>query len=81
MGGKIKISGRTITVRQGKSKKVPIIHEIIFDRIEAGTYMIASKAFSVAPTEILGNFITVPLMPFFASAEIYPFLIFIFLVV
>ena len=42
LGGKIKISGRTITVRQGKSKKVPIIHEIIFDRIEAGTYMIAS---------------------------------------
>jgi len=42
LGGQIKISGRTITVRQGKSKKLSIIHEIIFDRIEAGTYMIAS---------------------------------------
>jgi UDP-N-acetylglucosamine 1-carboxyvinyltransferase len=42
LGGQIKISGRTITVRQGKSKKASIIHEIIFDRIEAGTYMIAS---------------------------------------
>ena len=38
----------------------------------------ASKAFSVAPTEIVGNFITSPFNPFFASAIIYPFLIFIF---
>ena len=41
LGGQIKISGRTITISEGKSKKKPIIHEIIFDRIEAGTYMIA----------------------------------------
>ena len=34
----------------------------------------ASKAFSVAPTEIEGNRIFVPLRPFFASAYIYPFL-------
>ena len=30
----------------------------------------ASKAFYVAPTEIEGNFIFVPLSPFFASATI-----------
>ena len=42
LGGQIKISGRTITISEGKSKKIPTIHEIIFDRIEAGTYMIAS---------------------------------------
>ena len=41
LGGQIKISGRTITIYEEKSKKKPIIHEIIFDRIEAGTYMIA----------------------------------------
>ena len=42
MGGQIEISGRTITINESKSKKLPIIHEVIFDRIEAGTYMIAS---------------------------------------
>ena len=42
LGGQIKISGRTITIERGKSKKLPIIHEVIFDRIEAGTYLIAS---------------------------------------
>ena len=42
LGGQIKISGRTITISEGKSKKLTIVHEIIFDRIEAGTYMIAS---------------------------------------
>jgi UDP-N-acetylglucosamine 1-carboxyvinyltransferase len=42
IGGQIKISGRTITISEGKRKTLPIIHEIIFDRIEAGTYMIAS---------------------------------------
>ena len=42
MGGKIKISGRTITINESKKNKLPITHEIIFDRIEAGTYMIAS---------------------------------------
>jgi UDP-N-acetylglucosamine 1-carboxyvinyltransferase len=41
LGGQIKISGRTIIINGGKSKKKTIIHEIIFDRIEAGTYMIA----------------------------------------
>ena len=38
---------------------------------------VASKAFSVAPTEIEGNLILVPIKPFLASAIMYPFLIFI----
>ena len=38
----------------------------------------ANKAFSVAPTEIEGNLIFAPVKPFFASAIIYPSLIFIF---
>ena len=42
LGGQIKISGRTITISECKSIKASIIHEIIFDRIEAGTYIIAS---------------------------------------
>ena len=42
LGGKIKISGRTITINESKIKNLTINHEIIFDRIEAGTYMIAS---------------------------------------
>jgi len=42
LGGKIKVSGRTIVVKKKKIKKKLIHHDIIFDRIEAGTYMIAS---------------------------------------
>jgi UDP-N-acetylglucosamine 1-carboxyvinyltransferase len=42
LGGNIKLSGRTIIISESKIKKTPINHEIIFDRIEAGTYMIAS---------------------------------------
>jgi UDP-N-acetylglucosamine 1-carboxyvinyltransferase len=42
LGGKIEISGRTLTIYESKVKKNLINHEIIFDRIEAGTYMIAS---------------------------------------
>ena len=42
LGGNINISGRTITIKENKIKKKLITHEIIFDRIEAGTYMIAS---------------------------------------
>ena len=41
LGGKIKISGRTITINGSEIKNLSISHEIIFDRIEAGTYMIA----------------------------------------
>ena len=41
LGGNIKISGRTIFIYESKIKDSLINHEIIFDRIEAGTYMIA----------------------------------------
>ena len=41
LGGKIQISGRTITIEKGEIKKRLINHKVIFDRIEAGTYMIA----------------------------------------
>ena len=42
LGGKIILSGRTITIIERKIKNSLISHEIIFDRIETGTYMIAS---------------------------------------
>ena len=38
----------------------------------------AKIAFSVAPTDMLGKIIVVPINPFFASAIIKPFLILIF---
>ena len=41
LGGKIRVMGRTITVAKSKINKKLISHDIIFDRIEAGTYMIA----------------------------------------
>ena len=41
LGGKIKISGRTITINECKEVNAKIKHDIIFDRIELGTYMIA----------------------------------------
>jgi len=43
LGGRIKVLGRTIIINEIKTKKTLINHEIIFDRIEAGTYMIASS--------------------------------------
>mgnify|MGYP003685984163 FL=1 len=42
MSGKIKITGRTIIIEESEIRKKTINHKIIFDRIEAGTYMIAS---------------------------------------
>jgi UDP-N-acetylglucosamine 1-carboxyvinyltransferase len=42
LGGKIKVSGRTATIYESKIKNNLITHEVIFDRIETGTYMIAS---------------------------------------
>ena len=41
LGCKIKISGRKITIFGNASSKRKITHKIIFDRIEAGTYLIA----------------------------------------
>ncbi len=41
LGCKIVISGRKITVNGGNYKNKKINHKIIFDRIEAGTYLIA----------------------------------------
>ena len=37
LGGKIKISGRTITINENQKKNLKIYHEVIFDRIELGT--------------------------------------------
>ena len=42
LGAKININGRTISILKKKFKKSKIIHQVIFDRIELGTYMIAS---------------------------------------
>ena len=42
LGLTINIKGRTITVRHSEIKNSKIVHSVIFDRIELGTYMIAS---------------------------------------
>jgi len=42
LGVKIKINGRVITISESKLKNSKVTHEVIFDRIEFGTYMIAS---------------------------------------
>mgnify|MGYP001189413719 CR=1 FL=1 len=42
LGSNIKISGRTISIFERKNTKSEINHNVMFDRIEAGTYMIAS---------------------------------------
>ena len=42
LGGYIKIHGRKIIINGAKNTKKNILHKIIFDRIEAGTYMIAA---------------------------------------
>ena len=41
LGSRIKISGRKIILESMISKKETVKHKIIFDRIEAGTYLIA----------------------------------------
>ncbi len=43
LGANIILSGRTITVLENKNKTNNVKHKIMFDRIEAGTYMIASS--------------------------------------
>ncbi len=42
LGSKIKISGRKISIERQDVSKNKINHKIIFDRIEAGTYLVAS---------------------------------------
>ena len=42
LGANIKFSGRTIIINESFSKKLKANHEVMFDRIEAGTYLIAS---------------------------------------
>ena len=42
LGSTIKLKGRKIIIKQNETKNSKILHSIIFDRIELGTYMIAS---------------------------------------
>ena len=42
LGANINLKGRTILISEGKIKSMNVTHEVIFDRIELGTYMIAS---------------------------------------
>ena len=42
IGSKIDLKGRTISISEIKFKSSEVFHEVIFDRIELGTYMIAS---------------------------------------
>ena len=42
LGAKISLKGRTISIHECKISNSKVTHEVIFDRIEAGTYMIAS---------------------------------------
>ncbi len=41
LGSKITIKGRTLIISECKLKNLNVAHEVIFDRIELGTYMIA----------------------------------------
>ncbi len=65
LGGKIKIDKRKIIVIGSKKIKKKIIHKIIFDRIELGTYMIAAALvgkkiiFSKVKSRIIQNEINV----------------------
>ena len=42
LGADITLKGRTISISENKNKRSKILHHVIFDRIELGTYMIAS---------------------------------------
>tara|TARA_B100001057_G_scaffold244802_1_gene245058 strand:+ start:1468 stop:2727 length:1260 start_codon:yes stop_codon:yes gene_type:complete len=42
LGANIHLKGRSISISERKIKTSKIIHQVIFDRIELGTYMIAS---------------------------------------
>ena len=52
IGAKIKLNGRTISILKKKIKKSKIIHKVIFDRIELGTYMIAAALMAKKNIEI-----------------------------
>ena len=41
LGAKINVKGRTISISEHKTKIEKIIHQVIFDRIELGTYIVA----------------------------------------
>ncbi len=41
IGSKINVSGRKIIIKRDHIKQKKIVHKIIFDRIEAGTYLLA----------------------------------------
>ena len=41
LGANISLKGRTISISERKAKVLKIIHHVIFDRIELGTYVIA----------------------------------------
>ena len=41
LGANINMKGRTISISENKIQRSEIIHQVIFDRIELGTYMIA----------------------------------------
>tara|TARA_B100000963_G_C22615483_1_gene667112 strand:+ start:989 stop:2248 length:1260 start_codon:yes stop_codon:yes gene_type:complete len=41
LGAKINLKGRTILIKESKENNLKITHQVIFDRIELGTYMIA----------------------------------------
>ena len=42
LGADISLKGRTISILESKTKSSKVTHHVIFDRIELGTYMIAS---------------------------------------
>ena len=46
IGANIILKGRTILINESKIKNSKIIHQVIFDRIELGTYMIARRIIS-----------------------------------
>ena len=41
LGANINLKGRTISIKESKDKRSKVIHEVIFDRIELGTYLIS----------------------------------------
>ena len=43
LGAKIHLKGRSISISESKIKNSKVVHQVIFDRIELGTYMIASS--------------------------------------